>query len=403
MLFTLEALQAKHGDALLLHYGASSGGAQLVVVDGGPAGVFKSSLRPRLDELRAARAPDGTLAVRMLMLSHIDDDHIHGLLDLTDHLIELAADGEPEPYRFSTLWHNSFDAIVRKAKPSAVAAGDGAFDVGALSAAAAAAIGAGERSDALLRLLGLSEPAAMVAASVPQGRQLKANADRLQIAVNNHFGGDLVAAPPKGARKVAIPGGLELVVLGPNQERLDALEDDWRAKLKKKPGAKGADLEELAAEFIDESVYNLSSIVVLARFGGRAMLLTGDARGDDIMDAVRRGGLLDEGRLHVDLLKVPHHGSDRNVATEFFRAITADHYVISADGRHGNPDLPMLKMLTEARSADGAKYTIHMTNRLRNVEKFLEREKADGKKFTAVYRDDDALSHRIDLGEALKV
>ena len=194
-----------------------------------------------------------------------------------------------------------------------------------------------------------------------------------------------------------------MVVHGPNKERLDALEDDWRAKLKKKPGAKGADLEELAAEFIDESVYNLSSIVVLARFGGRAMLLTGDARGDDIMDAVRRGGLLDEGRLHVDLLKVPHHGSDRNVATEFFRAITADHYVISADGRHGNPDLPMLKMLTEARSADGAKYTIHMTNRLRNVEKFLEREKADGKKFTAVYRDDDALSHRIDLGEALKV
>jgi len=50
MLFTLEALQAKHGDSLLLHYGKPKA-PKLIVIDGGPAGVYKASLRPRLAEL----------------------------------------------------------------------------------------------------------------------------------------------------------------------------------------------------------------------------------------------------------------------------------------------------------------------------------------------------------------
>jgi hypothetical protein len=397
MLFTLEALQAKHGDSLLLHFGASSADPQLVVIDGGPAGVFKGSLRPRLDELKARHSPDSPLPVRMAMLSHIDDDHVHGLLDLTDRLLELRNDGEEQPYRIATLWHNSFDDILKKAGASTASV---APAVNALSTAAAASVAADLGDGAMLAALGLSQPAALIAASVPQGRQLADNAKQLKIEINKQFGGDLVAAPTKSSKTVKI-AGLELRVLGPNQERLDALKDDWKKQLKKKPGAKGAELQALAAEFLDKSVYNLSSIVVLARFGGRTMLLTGDARGDDILGAVRRAGLLKQGRMHVDLLKEPHHGSDRNVATEFFRAITADHYVISADGKHGNPDLPMLKMLTEARADDGEAYTIHMTNKLPEVDKFLRAEQAEGKNFTVVYRESAALSLRIDLGEAL--
>ena len=35
MIFTLEALEAKHGDSLLLHYGTKKS-PQLIVIDGGP-------------------------------------------------------------------------------------------------------------------------------------------------------------------------------------------------------------------------------------------------------------------------------------------------------------------------------------------------------------------------------
>ena len=63
--------------------------------------------------------------------------------------------------------------------------------------------------------------------------------------------------------------------------------------------------------------------------------------------------------LHVDLMKVPHHGSDRNVEPVFFERITADHYVISGDGEHGNPEVDMLDMLAGARGR--ARYTLHFT------------------------------------------
>ena len=40
MLFTLEAVQALHGDALLLHFGKTSA-PELIVIDGGPSiGVY---------------------------------------------------------------------------------------------------------------------------------------------------------------------------------------------------------------------------------------------------------------------------------------------------------------------------------------------------------------------------
>ena len=117
--------------------------------------------------------------------------------------------------------------------------------------------------------------------------------------------------------------------------------------------------EAAAATKFDESVFNLSSIVVLAELGGKRMLLTGDARGDDIKQAVSTAKLLKKGKLHVHILKVPHHGSDNNVATDFFRTITADHYVISGNGDYGNPEVATLNMISEARPDDG--FTLHLT------------------------------------------
>ena len=50
------------------------------------------------------------------------------------------------------------------------------------------------------------------------------------------------------------------------------------------------------------------------------------------------GVLRTGGTMHVDLLKVPHHGSANNLDDDFFERITADHYVFSGDGEHGNPE-----------------------------------------------------------------
>jgi beta-lactamase superfamily II metal-dependent hydrolase len=163
--------------------------------------------------------------------------------------------------------------------------------------------------------------------------------------------------------------------------------------MKKKKSA--AEAQAIAAAFVDKSVYNLSSMAMLATRKKRTMLLTGDARGDYLLDGLRAAKLMKNDTIHVDLLKVPHHGSDRNVDDDFFRRITADRYVISADGRHDNPDPRMLKMLTTARGK--AAYTIYLTNRVPAVDTFFETDRAKGRKYDVVYRDPDALSVAVPL------
>src|SRR4029077_11757707 len=113
-------------------------------------------------------------------------------------------------------------------------------------------------------------------------------------------------------------GGLDVTVVGPMDDQLKALKTAWA----KAPKAKVADL----ADYLDSSTANLSSIVCLVTYRSagapdRKILLTGDARGDHALDGLHRYGLIQgNGPLALDLLKVPHHGSDRDVAQDFFEA-----------------------------------------------------------------------------------
>jgi hypothetical protein len=108
----------------------------------------------------------------------------------------------------------------------------------------------------------------------------------------------------------------------------------------------------------DKSVPNLSSIVVLVEVGGRKLLLTGDAHGDDIVAAWGELGLATPAK--VDVLKMPHHGSRRNVTKEFLSFFEADHYVISADGKHDNPDPQTVEALVKLHGQ--RKIVLHFTN-----------------------------------------
>jgi len=54
------------------------------------------------------------------------------------------------------------------------------------------------------------------------------------------------------------------------------------------------------------------------------------------------------GKYHIDILKVPHHGSDRKASTEFFDTVYADYYIVSANGRDDNPSPYTLKWIIES-------------------------------------------------------
>ena len=380
MLFTLEALDAGKGDALLLHFGTPAS-PDLIVIDGGPPGVYRKVLKRRLQDLRARRAADGRLTIRMVMVSHIDDDHIAGILQMLTELDDLRADRQPQPFNVLTLWHNSFDDILGN-------------EVDVLTANLQPAATAAAAGVAMPAHLPIHRDAALILATVRQSRELRARARALAIRVNQGFD-DLVGVPsdgPVGDRSMG--SGLSFTVIGPPKQRVAELREEWDKQIKNMGVAR-------QAAFVDDSVFNLASIVVLARVEDRTMLLTGDARGDDILEGLTTANLLGTGRCHVDLLKVPHHGSDRNVSTEFFRLVTADHYIVSANGQNGNPDVAMLQMLSEARQGDDD-FTVHLTNQEPRLETFFAAERASGRTYTVAFRDPQKPSMKVDLGDGFE-
>jgi hypothetical protein len=328
----------------MLHYGTKADPG-LVLIDGGPAQVYGPYLKPRLGVIRKARglATADALPIDLMMVSHIDDDHINGILELTGELVDAKQARKPLALKVKKFWHNSFDDIIGNSPQE-------------LRKAVTAAYGAASL-DGDPDVDGLDEVSAKVLASASQGFRLRDDARNLGWRINADFGGHLVMAT-KGGAAVDAGRGLSLTVAGPMQPELIQLqkEHDTFLKEQEKDRASRAAL----ASFTDTSIPNLSSIVVLAEAGGKRVLLTGDARGDKIIQGLELvGALKPNATLHVDVLKMPHHGSDRNMETSFLQRITADHYVFSGDGEYGNPERATLEMLWKARGDQP--YTVHLT------------------------------------------
>lgn len=367
MFFTLDVRRARKGDCLVLHYG-SADDPGLALIDGGPANVYKPFLKPRLAEIRKMRGldPDAPLPVDMLMVSHIDDDHINGVLELTKELVEAKNAQQPLPLKIKGVWHNTFDDIIGNDPKELTASVTAQFGTASLS---------GE-----VETEGLDADAAKVLASVDQGFRLRDDSNALKLRINPQFKGKLILANAQ-AKKVDMGKGLSFTVVGPMNKEVVALQKSHDAFLKKK-AQKGS--EASLAAFTDTSVPNLSSVVVLAEVGEKSILFTGDARGDKVLEGLELVGLLTKdgkSRIHVDILKCPHHGSNRNVDPIFFRRITADHYIFSGNGQHGNPERETLEMLLAERG--NAKYTVHLTYPVDEIDAERKKEaKKHGKSWS---------------------
>lgn len=337
-MFALTAVQAHFGDCLLVTYGDLSS-PHYLLVDGGPANTYGQHLSPVLTQIKES-GHDVELAV----LSHVDTDHVTGLLD---YIVDLRAGNTTVP-EIGALWHNSFGKTI---------------DVnGTLTPrlkAAFATAGAAVMSTSAVAINGIDE-----------GNKLRLQALALGLPLNEGFVGDLVTT--ESASSLWKSANLELTVVGPTPANLEELRKKWEKWLN--------DLEEAVSSgdpYVmansDRSVPNLSSIQLFAKADGKTMLLTGDGRSDHLVQGLGAAGLLDNGgKLHVDLLKLAHHGSDRNATKTFFKKITADVYVVSADGTNDNPDLATLIWIVEAAKAADREVRLVCTNETDSTRQLQE-------------------------------
>jgi hypothetical protein len=344
-MFALTAVQAFFGDSLLVEYGDANS-PRYVLIDGGPAHTYDEHLSGVLRRVKH----DGH-DLDLMVLSHVDTDHVTGLLDL---VADMRGGGAAALPSIKALWHNSFTKTI---DPN-----------GALA----------PRLKAMLATAGAQAMAhsAIAINGIAEGHQLRTQAKAVPIALNPGFANDVITAETAGVPWKS--ENLELTVVGPTNPNLKALQVEWENWLADNEDAVNSEEPYVMANS-DRSIPNLSSIQIFAKADGKTMLLTGDGRSDHLVQALGQAGLLDgNGKIHVDLLKLPHHGSSRNVTKSFFKKITADIYVASANGKDDNPDLATLIWIVEAAREAERKIRIVCTNETESTQKLPDEYDPDG-------------------------
>lgn len=354
------------GDCLLLTADDDS----RLLVDGGRSHTWRDHAAPFMGKLRDQ---GGTLDA--VCVSHIDRDHIEGILRMMDdrvrwivHRHQIAngnashpAPESPEPPDVGAIWHNAFHEMVD----------DNEGRVSDLFAAMTRVLAF--HPDEALQAFGAGRPD--LALSKKQAIQLsrRVGGAQLGIPLNPPAGGKLMMA--RAGEAPFQLGGFTVRVLAPFEAELEALRDEWNTWLEDNEhvleeirgqagedeeaiegaglGAARARLQLAAKELGDRgevTLPNLASLMLHVEADGKTTLLTGDGHQDELLEGLEMTGLVGEGAgLHVDVLKIPHHGSEFNMDETLFKRITADHYIINADGGHDNPDLAIIDVMLRSR------------------------------------------------------
>jgi hypothetical protein len=291
MTFSLEMLPAREGDCLLLSY-TDGMRRRHVLVDGGRSATCMHH-KTRLEEI-----PDNEREFELLVISHIDRDHIEGVVTLLSD--------QNCPITFKDIWFNGY---------------------GHLKAVVDEEYFGGVQGEKLTELL---------LDGLPWNLSFAKKSLRVPKT-------DL---PPS----IDFPGGLKLTLLSPTADQLLALEPFWKKECEK---AGILPTEELPQEFPEEEHFgaidvdsladeafeedsakaNGSSIALLAEYQGRRVLLGADAYPGVVLEALNRV-FSSTDRIHLDAFKVAHHGSRANLSAEMLNRIDCRRYVISTNGSY---------------------------------------------------------------------
>jgi hypothetical protein len=308
-----------------------------------------------------------------MVLSHIDNDHIIGLIDLLNEIKNQRENGIKELVNIRRIWHNSFKNLL------------------GLTEEPQNIISTFFRLQDHMKIKNISE--SIIMKGFQQGTDLTDLAISLNIPINQGLGKTIFVEDKVTSTRLK---NINLHIFGPTKKNAEKLQKEWKDWFTKKP--QGRTTELALIQILDNSVPNLSSIMFLAEMKNRKILFTGDGLGRDLIDQLSKNKMLDNnGKFYVDVLKVPHHGSERNTSLEFFKTVIAEYYVISANGRDDNPSLNTLRWIIESAKTGKSPKKIILTNMTPNVEKVLEEYNQINFNYTRIILEKNADYFTIDL------
>lgn len=360
----IKAFHAKDGDCLLLRGDDDT----VILADGGRSSAFEKNVLPAL----AALDTD----IDLIYVSHIDNDHISGILKLVDakiqwrvfdfHNGESDFTGKPpkllRPAKFKEIWHNGFTSLVDDQS--------GRIEDTLVQATQTLAL---NKTPEVQQVFEMYEN---LVTGVQETLELNY---RLELCgfddIWNAPSGrpDFLMVLSDNLEKFNV-GGMTVSILGPTVDDLELLRKAWNKWLDKNvldvPAIRreAEDLADDTGQSLENATLNLllkeatrlgegrvtepnvASLTLLVDDGQHTVLLTGDARSQEILAGLRKHGLMDDNNgLHVDVLKVQHHGAAGNVTKEFCEFVTADHYIFCANGASTNPEKVVLDGFLEHR------------------------------------------------------
>lgn len=343
----LKMYPAKNGDAFLVHASGCH-----ILIDAGYASTFNDHI---LDDLKLlASAGD---ALDLLICTHIDKDHIGGLLEF---ISSNGPQGARSIVEVHEVWHNSLRSL-----PAAPGAPDSSSDRQVLEA---------------IQRRGFLLPQALGSTATPiSAKQGSSLARLLQQQGYLWNSGDGTSCMTSGQPTRVLPSSVQVELIGPPLARLQELRSWWLSQMRKvsyrgeaaidalvedayemlcassrepmpasvKTISKGG-AKTLADVYVpDVSLTNGSSIATIIEGEGKRLLFLGDAWATDIAAELRRVRGSDAPQT-FDAIKVSHHGSIHNTSVDLLSVIDAPVFLVSSNGSaHNHPDFEVLAEIVD--------------------------------------------------------
>jgi beta-lactamase superfamily II metal-dependent hydrolase len=322
--------KARHGDCILIRTFDTSQKEFIILIDGGPPQSYKEVLRDALA---------GIPAIDLLILTHIDSDHIGGFVKL----LQSPSFKQLEVKRY---WFNAKNLLN-------ISVGTN-ISIGEAIAMEELIISHGIPTDRYTDIVCVENDIYQLADGIT------ANI----ISPDNDILNELFADWPELSKSILDNAEDELVSAGEGV-RMPGLTLKQLAELPFAPDRK-----------VKDDIFNASSIAFVLELPDCKLLLLGDARPEILVAALQSKGYTTSNKLKVDYVKVSHHGSRNNTSCELLDLIDCQHFIISTNGgaaQHRHPDRDVIARIVYHPARDlGKPITIYFNY---SIESMKERNR----------------------------
>lgn len=274
-------LKAEYGDCFIISTINTKNERLNILVDGGLRSTYKSSLKPQIEKILKNKEK-----IDYIIITHIDEDHIMGIISLFEDEDFLKKLGVKEIF-----YNYKFEFISSRRKNGDISANQG--DILAL-------------------------------------RLLKTNKFKISNGLTSGVIRDLE--------------GITIKFLSPKKEQLDDLYkwipnklycDEIKTDISSRSDDYDIDIDKFEQKISLEkgTVTNNSSLAFLIESQEKCILMMGDANPDVVAEELEKINIQNKHIIHLDLVKLSHHGGENSVSDKFLQNIECEKYLISTNGK----------------------------------------------------------------------